>query len=243
VDTASQVTVRAIEEARCRDRPSVLCFSLASAAGFVFLSLGELDMVERYGEELITLGEKHALRPVHAAGLSIRGSLATRRTDPDTAVDLLRRGLADLQAAGYLLLYPYFQVELAAALGAMARIGEGLAEINAALHFVAATGHRWFVPETLRVKGELLTLRGQGDPAVIADLFRGSMRLAREQQALYWELSAVIRLAEFLRGQHREEEAHGVLAEVYDRFTEGFATAKVKRAKMLLGQLSQTCPR
>ncbi len=234
---------RSIEQARCRDRPSVLCFSLASAAGFVFLSLGELDMVERYGEELITLGEKHALRPFHAAGLCIRGSLATRRTDPNTGVDLLRRGLADLHAAGYLLLYPYFQVELAAALGAVARVDDGLAEINAALHFVAATGHRWFVPETLRVKGELLTLRGQGDPAVIADLFRGSMRLAREQQALYWELSAVIRLAEFLRGQHREEEAHGVLAEVLRSFSrKGLLRRKSNARKMLLGQLSQTLP-
>ena len=64
------------------------------------------------------------------------------------------------------------------------------------------------------------------------------MRQAREQHALYWELSAAISLAELLRGQHREAEARAVLAPVYDRFTEGFSAAKVQRAKMLLGQLS-----
>ena len=243
VDTASQAAVDAIEEARGRNRPTVLCFSLASAAGFVFLSLGELDAAERNGGELIALGEKHALRPFHAAGLCIRGSLATRRGDPNTGIDLLRRGLADLQASGYLLLYPYFQVELAVALGAMARVDEGLAEIDAALHFAATTGHQWFVPETLRVKGELLGRHGSDDLAGVVDLFRRSMHLAREQHALYWELSAAISLAELLHGQHREAEARTVLAQVYDRFTEGFAAAKVKRAKMLLGQLSQTCPR
>jgi non-specific serine/threonine protein kinase len=65
------------------------------------------------------------------------------------------------------------------------------------------------------------------------------MRLAREQQALYWELSAAMSLAELLRGQHSEAEARAALAQVYDGFTEGFAAAKVKRAKMLLDQLSQ----
>lgn len=238
MDTASHAAVRAVEEARGRDRPTVLCFSLAFAASFVFLSLGELDTAERYNEELIVLGDKHALRPFHAVGLCIRGSLATRRTDPNTGVDLLRRGLADLQAASYLLLYPYFRVQLAAALGAVARIDDGLAEIDAALLFAVETGHRWFVPETLRVKGELLALRGPGDPAVIVDLFRGSMRQAREQHALYWELSAAISLAELLRGQHREADAYAVLAPVYDRFTEGFSAVKVKHAKILLDQLS-----
>ena len=134
--------------------------------------------------------------------------------------------------------YPYFQVELAAALGVVARIDDGLAEIDAALRFAQETGHRWFVPETLRIKGELLALRGPGDPAVIADLYRGSMRQAREQHALYWELSAAISLAELLRSHHREAEARAVLAPVYDRFTEGFSAAKVQRAKILLDQLA-----
>ena len=237
VDAASRVAVRAIEEARGRDQPTVLCAALVHAANVYFLSLGDLDTAERYGSELIAIGQKHALRPFYAAGLCIRGSLARRRTDPNTGVDLLRRGLTELQAASYLIHYPCFQVELAAALGAVARVDDGLAEIDAALRFAAATGHRWFVPEILRVKGELLALRGSGDPTVIADVFRGSMREAGEQHALYWELSAAISLAELLRGQHREAEARAVLAPVYDRFTEGFSATKVKYAKMLLGQL------
>jgi non-specific serine/threonine protein kinase len=63
------------------------------------------------------------------------------------------------------------------------------------------------------------------------------MSLACEQHALYWELSAAISLTELLRGQHREAEARAVLAPVYERFTEGFSSAKVQRAKILLDQL------
>ena len=94
------------------------------------------------------------------------------------------------------------------------------------------------MPETLRVKGELLARRGSDDRADVEDLFRGSMSLAREQHALYWELSAAISLAELLRVQHREAEARRMLAPVYDRFTEGFSAAQLERAKILLDQLS-----
>jgi hypothetical protein len=51
-------------------------------------------------------------------------------------------------------------------------------------------------------------------------------------------LSAAISLADLLRDRNREAEARAVLAPMYDRFTEGFSTAKVQRAKMLLEILS-----
>jgi non-specific serine/threonine protein kinase len=248
LDAASRAAQSAVEVARQRDQPAVLCVALAWAAGFIFLSLGELDMAERYGEELISHAYKHALRPIHATGLCVRGSLAARRADADadadadTGIDLLRRGLAGMRDAAYLLFYPFFLVELAAALGAVGRVNDGLTEIDAALHFAVETEYRWYVPEILRAKGELLALRGSDDPAVIAELLRGSMHQARGQQALYWELSAAISLAEHLRGQHQETEARAVLAQVYDRFTEGLSTAKLQSAKNLLSQLSQARP-
>jgi len=167
----------------------------------------------------------------------MRGSLALRRGDPAAGIEPLRHGLAEMRETSYLLFHPYFTGEYAAALGATGRVDEGVVEIDAALH-VAETGHPWCVPELSRVKGELLALRGSDDPAAVEDLFRGSMRLAGEQQALYWELSAAISLAELLRGQRREAEARAVLASVYDRFTEGFSAAKPRRAKMLLSELS-----
>ncbi len=235
VDAALQAAVRAVEEAHHGNQPTVLCVALVFAAGFISLSLGDLDAAERYGEELIILAQKHALGPYYAAGLCVRGSLAARRTDPKTGVDLLYRGLADIRAASYLQFYPFFQIELAAALGALDRVDDGLREIATALRFAAETGHRWFVPETLRVKGELLARRGSDDPEVIAELFCQSIGEAHQQQALYWELSAAISLAELMRSQNRGVEAQAMLAPVYDRFTEGFSAISLKRAKSILG--------
>jgi non-specific serine/threonine protein kinase len=236
VKAALQAAERAVEEAYDGNQPTVLCVALVFAAGFISLSLGDLEAAERYGEELVTLAQKHALGPYYAAGLCIRGSLASRRADPKTGVDLLYQGLADIRAASYLQFYPFFQIELAAALGALDRFDEGLDEIAAALRFAAETGSRWFVPETLRVKGELLVRRGSDDPEVSAELFRQSIREAHQQQALYWELSAAISLAELMRSQNREGEAQAVLTPIFDRFTDGFSTKSLKRAKSILGE-------
>jgi predicted ATPase len=61
--------------------------------------------------------------------------------------------------------------------------------------------------------------------------------MAREQGALFWELRVALILARLLRGQGRSAEAVGILQPVYDRFTEGFATADLQTAKRLLLQL------
>jgi non-specific serine/threonine protein kinase len=96
----------------------------------------------------------------------VRGSVAVKRADPGTGADLLRRGLTEMHALSYQLYYSFFQVELATALGALGRIDDGLAAIGIALRFAAETGTRWFVPETLRIEGQLRALRDPADPAV-----------------------------------------------------------------------------
>ena len=60
--------------------------------------------------------------------------------------------------------------------------------------------------------------------------------MARRQGALSWELRAATSLARLWRGQQRVDQARKLLAPVYRRFTEGFATADLIAAKALLAQ-------
>ena len=106
----------------------------------------------------------------------------------------------------YLIYYPFFRKELAAALGAAGRVDDGLGEINETSRLAEETGYQWFVPELLRTKGDLLARRGTDEPALIEDLYRQSMSQARLQQAVYWELSAATSLAKLLQNQHRDAE-------------------------------------
>jgi non-specific serine/threonine protein kinase len=168
----------------------------------------------------------------------VRGSLAARRGDPESGLDPLRHGLAEMQEASYLLFYPFFKAELAVALGAAGRVDDGLAEIDGAMRFAEVADYRLFMPEILRIKGELLALRSPEDAAIIQDLFLRSINMARDQQALYWELCAATNLAGLLRGQQRDPEARLVLASVYDQLAEGFSAPRVRQAKALLDQMA-----
>jgi predicted ATPase len=52
------------------------------------------------------------------------------------------------------------------------------------------------------------------------------------------ELRTTMSLARLLSGTGRREEACTMLADIYNWFTEGFDTADLKDAKVLLDQLS-----
>ena len=66
-----------------------------------------------YGDELVSIAYKHGLRPFHATGRCVQGSLEAKDGNPDIGVASLRPGLGEMQDARYLLLYPFFQTKLA----------------------------------------------------------------------------------------------------------------------------------
>jgi predicted ATPase len=57
------------------------------------------------------------------------------------------------------------------------------------------------------------------------------------------ELRATMSLVRLMRDTGRRDEAHAMLAEIYGWFTEGFDTADLKDAKVLLDELANCLPR
>ena len=73
------------------------------------------------------------------------------------------------------------------------------------------------------------------NPAAIAGALIDAALVA---VAFAWELRSTMSLARLLDKQGRRHEAHTMLAEIYNWFTEGFDTADLKEAKALLDELS-----
>jgi predicted ATPase/DNA-binding winged helix-turn-helix (wHTH) protein len=97
----------------------------------------------------------------------------------------------------------------------------------------------WSLPEVLRVKAELLLwhdAHGAADAAE-AELFR-SIDLARQQSALSWELRAVTSLGRLWGRCGHVARARDLVAAVCDRFTEGFATSDLMKARRLIAEWS-----
>jgi predicted ATPase len=58
-----------------------------------------------------------------------------------------------------------------------------------------------------------------------------SLNRARSQADLSWELRTAMSLAKLMSKQGRLEQGRTLLADVYGRFSEGFATADLQKAK------------
>src|SRR5262249_51456920 len=97
-------------------------------------------------------------------------------------------------------------------------------------------------PELCRLKGELLLQQNSANQADAETCFHHALDIARSQQAKSLELRATTSLARLWQQQGKRQEAHDLLASVYNWFTEGFDTADLKDAKTLLDELSEDSP-
>jgi tetratricopeptide (TPR) repeat protein len=149
-------------------------------------------------------------------------------------IELIRRGIAGVLEIGAHLEVGLQTAELAAALERDGATAEALETIERALR--ANPEELVYQPEILRIRGELPLKHGQTELAE-AD-FREAIALAQKMGAKAYELRATTSLARLLASQGRREEAHGMLAEIYNWFTEGFDTVDLKEAKALLDELS-----
>jgi predicted ATPase len=65
-----------------------------------------------------------------------------------------------------------------------------------------------------------------------------ALAVAHRQQAKSLELRAATSLSRLWQQQGKRAEAHHLLAEIYDWFTEGFDTPDLQEAKALLEELA-----
>ncbi len=101
----------------------------------------------------------------------------------------------------------------------------------------------WNTPELLRVDAELLLWHAAPGAVAAAEakLLR-SLEIARDQAALSWELRAATSLARLWRRHGRATEALGLLAGTYRKFSEGFGTSDLLRARNLMTELESEGP-
>jgi class 3 adenylate cyclase/tetratricopeptide (TPR) repeat protein len=183
----------------------------------------------------LELCEKHNFPNEASLARGLLGLARARLGHTTEGIALIREGIAGLLKAGNRISATLLIASLAEAQNLEGAIAEALDTIEQALQLNPdELAHR---PETLRVRGELRLKKGQAELAE-AD-FRDSISLARSMGAKAWELRTIMSLAHLLEKQGRREEARAMLAEIYGWFTEGFDTADLKEAKVLLDELNE----
>jgi predicted ATPase len=89
--------------------------------------------------------------------------------------------------------------------------------------------------ELLRIKSQILVAQHDRESAM--NCLTEALTVARAQSALALELRSAMAVARLLSEDGQRDQARDTLALVYDRFTEGFDTADLKRARTLLEDL------
>jgi predicted ATPase len=112
--------------------------------------------------------------------------------------------------------------------------------IEESLAWAEDTGSQFFDAELHRIRAGLLLRMQRMDKA--EQSYRKALEVAQEQGARMWALRAACELAQVLRDQGRQAEAHDLLAPIHGWFTEGFDVDDLQRAKALLEGLSRRAP-
>jgi predicted ATPase len=113
-----------------------------------------------------------------------------------------------------------------------------LALFDTALEAASSTGERWYEPELLRLKAEMLLAQPEQQAATAERCLAAAITLAQKQETKLWELRAATALAGLWKQQGRRAEARDLLAPVIGWFTQALDTADVEGANTLLNELA-----
>ncbi|MGE0006278.1 MAG: winged helix-turn-helix domain-containing protein [Parvibaculaceae bacterium] len=235
-DQAVERALLTVEDAEALSHPLTLSITLVWAVS-VFLWVGDIARANHHIERLFARAEPHSLGPYLAVGHGFQGELAIRRGDAENGIEALRRRLTELHAAPYELLTTPLNIALIQGLAATRRFIEAFALVDETIRSVEENGDLCYMPELLRVKGNLVLATPQSRADEAEAYFERSFELCRRQGALAWELRTAIDLAALLAARDERERARETLAPVFERFTEGRNTVDLDAAARLLSTL------
>jgi class 3 adenylate cyclase/tetratricopeptide (TPR) repeat protein len=141
------------------------------------------------------------------------------------------------RSSGMVLSVPWSMTCRAEALIGMGRLDEAKQLLDDTLRLSNRTGHVMWDAETHRIVGIVNLAAANPDYATAEASFLKSIEIAHAQEAIAFELRTATDLARLWQAEGRREEAYGLLAPLYERFTEGFDTTDLKQVRKLLAEL------
>jgi predicted ATPase len=215
-------------------------FSLAFAgcwAAFVAQVHRDVSAVHEYAEAAVALSTEQGFTLWVAYGTVLHGWVLAMQGQGDDGLAQVRQGIAACRATGGVVIVPYLCTLLAEVTAHLGHTADGLQALAEAHTLVEQHNERWWEAEVYRLRGVLL-LRQPGTPHAEAEAWlQRALDVARRQEAKSLELRAAMSLADLWRQQGKRREAHDLLAPIYGWFTEGFDTADLQEARILLEQL------
>jgi len=191
--------------------------------------------VRELGAQLAKCLEENGFSSPYAFFHAAEGWLLVQDGELAGGIARLESGLAEARATGACVGLPLLLGTLAEAELARGATPSGLAALDEAVAFAEETGERFWEAEIHRLRGELLLLGGERDPAEAS--FCRALEVAGEQGARALELRAATSLARFWKERGDMVRARALLAPVHRSFEQGHDTRDFREAQLLLEAL------
>jgi predicted ATPase len=203
----------------------------------------EAQLTQECAEAAVALSTEQGFSVLSAWGTILRGWAMAELGNSDEGIVQIRQGLAAYRATEAELARSFFLALLASAYGKAGQVQAGLSVLAEALAMVDKTGERFYEAELHRLEGELMLqgpsihTDGRANAEEAEACFHKAIAIAHRQDAKSLELRALLSLTRLWQQQGKTAQARQKLAEIYDAFTEGFETADLRQAKVLLDGL------
>jgi predicted ATPase len=215
-----------------------------------------------YVQASVGLSTEYGFPYLTAIGTILQGWERTRLAQAEAGLTQMREGLATLRAMGGEVLRPSLLALLADAYARDGQMVAGLDVLEEALVTADEHTERFYAAELHRLQGEFFLQQWREVGAIpalraidqghVADggvinqpplqieaeaCFQSALHIAQRQRAKMLELRATVSLSRLWQRQGKCTAAHALLAPIYGWFSEGFDTADLQEAKVLLEEI------
>lgn len=242
------------DRARCRAQEGVDVaerlgqrLGLGQALGMqamVLLWCGELEEAERISERAVAVCQAgdHEMWSAHAR--LIHGSCISELGDPQRGLELMDAAYELWTSTGTIVTRTFYLALRAPTCAALGRVDEAIELIEEACRIIKEHGERYYEPEVLRIKGELLLLKyppERDGAAPLTDAVFSEARTAAQVLG-YQSLSLRVATSMAKRCQQRGESSAAIdlLQNALSILVEGNATRDLRMARELLSQLGDS---
>jgi tetratricopeptide (TPR) repeat protein len=234
-ETGARLIEAGIEHARHEGNTHSLAWALAVAA-HSFVTQHETQATDRFASDAIDTAREHRLPQWLALGERCKGWAIQQLGDFAAGLDLQHEGVRRWYETGAALHTTHCEVILTESLLRQGQAVTARAHLDRARAHSASYGEEYLAAEIERL--EALLLQSELAPGEVVEKYlAGAITTARRQGARLFELRAGTSLARLWAEQGRRAEARDLLAPVYGWFAEGFDTADLKQARVLLDEL------
>ncbi len=198
--------------------------------------LCDAPRVRMLAEELIATSIKYDFPFFVTEGQVLQGWALGQQGAVHEGLSLVRESIEDQRRRGVRMYEPYYRSLLAETLALAGEWEEAMDEVTGALADAEECGNVFWNAHLLKLQGDyMLALSLSADE--VEACYQRAIATAQQQGAKSLELRATTSLCRLWQTQGKSVAAYALLSTIYGWFTEGFDTADLREAQVLMGQL------